>query len=145
MSITGKLILLAIMFFCHIADDYYLQGILSQMKQREWWRRNAPGKLYRNDYMMALFEHAFSWSFVMSMPLLVAAMCAGNEKLMRLLLVSYIVNTIIHAYAGHKNVYGLHISELHVFDHSKSLNEYGMIRPPQSWCYVFSDDNGRIL
>lgn len=102
MSITGKLILLAIMFFCHIADDYYLQGILSQMKQREWWRRNAHGKLYRNDYMMALFEHAFSWSFVMSMPLLVAAMCASNEKLMRLLLVSYIVNTIIHAYTDNR-------------------------------------------
>lgn len=51
----------------------------------------------------------------------------------------------LHAYAGHKNVYGLHISDLHVFEHSKSLNEYGMIRPPQSWCYVFSDDNGRIL
>lgn len=51
----------------------------------------------------------------------------------------------LHAYAGHKNVYGLHISNLHVFEHSKSLNEYGMIRPPQSWCYVFSDDEGRIL
>lgn len=51
----------------------------------------------------------------------------------------------MHRYAGHKTVYGLHISDMHIFDHSKSLLEYGMIRPPQSWCYVYSDDDGRIL
>lgn len=36
MSITWKLLILATMIFCHIADDYYLQGILAQMKQRSW-------------------------------------------------------------------------------------------------------------
>ena len=97
MSVTGKLVLLAIMLFCHIADDYYLQGILSQMKQRGWWEKNAPHSLYRNDYKMALAEHAFSWSFVMATPLLVTALCTGNEALMRFLLGSYIVNTAIHA------------------------------------------------
>ena len=71
MSITGKLVILAIMLFCHIADDYYLQGILSQLKQREWWDKHAPYAMYRNDYRMALFEHAFSWSFVTTVPLLV--------------------------------------------------------------------------
>lgn len=102
MSITEKLILLAVMFFCHIVDDFYLQGLLAQMKQREWWRRNAPGRLYRNDHVMALFEHAFSWSFVMSLPLLVVAVRTDNEGLMQLLLVGYIVNTIIHAYIDNR-------------------------------------------
>lgn len=51
----------------------------------------------------------------------------------------------MHSYAGHDTVYGLHISDLHIFDHSKSLDKYGMVRPPQSWCYVYSDDDGRIL
>ncbi len=97
MSTTGKLVILAIMFFCHIADDYYLQGILAQMKQRAWWEANAPQKLYRHDYRMALAEHAFSWAFVTSVPLLVTALCTANEPLMRFILAAYIVNTIVHA------------------------------------------------
>ena len=97
MSITGKLVILAIMVFCHIADDYYLQGILSRMKQREWWEKHAPHPLYRNDYKMALFEHAFSWSFVTTVPLLVAAMCTANTALMRFVLGAYLVNTPVHA------------------------------------------------
>jgi uncharacterized membrane protein len=97
MSITGKMVILAIMLFCHIADDYYLQGILSQLKQREWWDKHAPYAMYRNDYRMALFEHAFSWSFVTTVPLLVAAMCTANGPLARVVLGSYIINTIVHA------------------------------------------------
>lgn len=96
MSITRKMIILAIMFFCHIADDYYLQGILSQMKQRAWWRRNAPDRLYAHDYLMALAEHAFSWSFVISLPLMTLAVITGNEGLAQHVLLSYFVNTLFH-------------------------------------------------
>ena len=102
MSVTGKLVLLAGMFFCHIADDYYLQGLLAQLKQREWWQKNAPAGLYRNDHVMALFEHAFSWSFVMSLPLLVVAVRTDNEAVMQVLLVGYVVNTAIHAYIDNR-------------------------------------------
>jgi hypothetical protein len=35
-------ILLTAMFFCHIIDDYYLQGWLATGKQRDWWKSNAP-------------------------------------------------------------------------------------------------------
>ena len=31
-------ILILCMFFCHIADDYYLQGWLASAKQKKWWR-----------------------------------------------------------------------------------------------------------
>lgn len=50
------------MIFCHIIDDYYLQGVLAKFKQKEWWKNNCPDKLYRHDYIMALFMHSFSWS-----------------------------------------------------------------------------------
>ena len=59
-----KTVLLLTMLFCHIVDDYYLQGWLAQAKQKEWWKKNAPYRLYKNDYIMALCEHAFSWTFM---------------------------------------------------------------------------------
>lgn len=59
-----KFYLLLIMIFLHIVDDYYLQGILASMKQKSWWEQNAPDKLYNKDYIIALLEHAFSWTFM---------------------------------------------------------------------------------
>lgn len=66
-----NLIILLTMLFCHIVDDYYLQGWLASAKQREWWNKNAPNPLYKNDYTMALFMHSFSWSYMIMLPILV--------------------------------------------------------------------------
>lgn len=60
-----------IMLFYHIVDDYYLQGILANMKQKQWWEENAPAALYKYDYIMALIEHAFSWAFMIMLPIMV--------------------------------------------------------------------------
>ena len=60
--------LLLTMIFCHIVDDYYLQGILASMKQRDWWKKNSPDALYRYDYLMALLMHSLSWSFMIMFP-----------------------------------------------------------------------------
>lgn len=59
-----KLFLLLGMLFLHLVDDYYLQGWLASAKQKSWWEKNAPDKLYSHDYTMALCEHAFSWTFM---------------------------------------------------------------------------------
>ena len=59
-----KIVILIVMFFCHIVDDYYLQGCLANMKQKSWWQIHTSNKLYKYDYIMALLEHAFSWSFM---------------------------------------------------------------------------------
>ena len=38
---------------------------------------------------------------------------------------------------GHKGlVYGWHISDLTIYDKPKDLGDFGIKRPPQSWCYV---------
>ena len=37
---------------------------------------------------------------------------------------------------GFKKNYGWHISDLKIYDKPKELSEFGMKRPPQSWCYV---------
>ena len=95
---SQRLLILFIMIFCHLIDDYKLQGILANMKQRKWWKENADKYLYRNDYKMALIEHAFSWSFTTTLPFLVIAFIQNNELLAVLLIVSYIINTVIHAF-----------------------------------------------
>lgn len=64
-----KTISLLGMLFLHIVDDYYLQGWLASAKQKSWWEKNSPDKLYSYDYIMALCEHAFSWTFaIMAIP-----------------------------------------------------------------------------
>ena len=95
---SQRLLILFIMIFCHLIDDYKLQGILANMKQRKWWKGNANKDLYQNDYKMALIEHAFSWSFTTTLPFLVIAFIQNNELLAVLLMVSYIINTAIHAF-----------------------------------------------
>lgn len=59
------------MIFLHIVDDYYLQGILANMKQRLWWEKNAPDDMYKHDYIVALLMHSMSWSFMIMLPLIV--------------------------------------------------------------------------
>ena len=79
------------MIFAHIVDDYYLQGILAKMKQRKWWQENASSRLYRNDYIVALIMHSFSWSFMITLPTL---FISTNYIIM----VCFIIfNTILHA------------------------------------------------
>ena len=59
-----KILLLLMMIFLHIVDDYYLQGWLASAKQKSYWEQNAPDELYKHDYIMALFMHSFSWAFM---------------------------------------------------------------------------------
>ena len=84
--------ILLFMIFCHIVDDYYLQGWLASAKQKQWWEKNAPDKLYRHDYIAALICHAFSWSFMIMLPIAIA-----TNWNMGWLFFAYPCNLIIHA------------------------------------------------
>ncbi|MCM1439992.1 MAG: DUF3307 domain-containing protein [Roseburia sp.] len=81
------------MLFCHVIDDYFLQGILASMKQKSWWKENAPDKLYSFDYLMALAMHAFSWSFMIQLPIAIAL----NFQVPQSFVFGIISNTIVHA------------------------------------------------
>jgi hypothetical protein len=87
------LILLLSMIFFHIVDDYYLQGWLASAKQRSWWEKNAADNLYKNDYIMALMEHAFSWTFMIYIPIV----AAGSGIPLSMLLLTFAINWSIHA------------------------------------------------
>lgn len=83
------------MIFCHIVDDYYLQGWLASAKQKKWWIENAPNDLYKNDYLMALFCHSFSWSFMIQLPILIYSFYT-HLFIWNILL--FIINVIIHMF-----------------------------------------------
>lgn len=90
-----KLYLLFGMLFLHIVDDYYLQGWLASAKQKSWWEKNSPDKLYVKDYLMALCEHAFSWTFmIMLIPTVYTYVTTG--KISVVLLVDFVLNWAIH-------------------------------------------------
>ena len=91
------LYILCAMLFAHIVDDYYLQGILASMKQKEWWQKQSNYKdLYKNDYKIALILHAFSWSFMIMLPFVIFG------KLTLMMLPFIIVNTITHAFVDNE-------------------------------------------
>lgn len=78
------------MIFAYIADDYYLQGILASLKQKSWWEKQKNYKpMYKYDYIVALIMHAFSWSFMISLPILYF----GFTKW---IIIAILLNTIIH-------------------------------------------------
>ena len=90
----NKIFILLAMIFLHIIDDYKLQGILASMKQKKWWEeQNGYMKLYKNDYIPALIEHSFSWTFMIMLPIAIML----NFSIGWWIIV-YIANTIIHAF-----------------------------------------------
>jgi hypothetical protein len=91
-SNVDKLLVLFTMMFLHIVDDYYLQGWLASAKQKSWWEKNAPDKLYKHDYIIALFMHSFSWSFMVMMPTTVYLLLHGRTWFPLL----YVLNLVIH-------------------------------------------------
>ena len=91
-----QIILLFCMLFCHIVDDYYLQGWLASAKQKSWWEKNCPKPLYKYDYIVALFEHAFSWTFMIHVPLIVTMVITGKSIALSLFLLLFIINWGIH-------------------------------------------------
>ena len=80
------------MIFLHIVDDYYLQGILAQMKQKKFWKEQAPDELYKYDYIWALIMHAFSWTFMIMLPLIFVSPISPAFY------VIFVVNLAVHAY-----------------------------------------------
>jgi hypothetical protein len=90
----NKIFILLAMIFLHIIDDYKLQGILASMKQKKWWKEQKEyKKLYRHDYIPALIEHSFSWTFMIMLPIAIVLHLNIGWWIF-----AYIVNMVIHAF-----------------------------------------------
>ena len=91
------------MVFCHIVDDYYLQGWLASAKKQKWWETNCPSEKYKDDWVAALLCHSLSWSFMINLPLIVFSLYTENTGVGMAIFfcLSYSVNAIIHMIVDH--------------------------------------------
>ena len=98
-----QLVILIAMLYFHIIDDYYLQGFLAQAKQKSWWMENFPEALYKYDFVVALIEHAFSWTVSIHLPLFLAHQFFGiTFGISEVSMVGiFILNLFIHAITDH--------------------------------------------
>lgn len=83
-----------LMIFCHIIDDYVLQGWLASAKQKEWWKKNAPDVLYEHDWSCALLMHSLSWSFAIMLPIAIVQGFYVEADFLYM----FIINTAVHAF-----------------------------------------------
>ena len=95
-----------IMILLHIIDDFVLQPIcLSKLKQKSFWETYVKDdEKYKFDYKVALVIHALSWAIMIHLPLMVIG---GSEYGM---LLSVIINTIIHAWIDDEKANKLNIT-----------------------------------
>lgn len=93
-----KIFILIVMLFCHTIADYNLQGWLASAKQKSYWEENAPDKMYRYDYIMALIMHSISWSSMIMLPLMIYLLYSGDigDSLI-VTFILFIVNIFLHA------------------------------------------------
>lgn len=102
----NKIFVLLAMIFLHIIDDYRLQGILASMKQKKWWEEQKEYKnLYKYDYIPALIEHSFSWTFMIMLP--IAIVLRFNIGWWA---IAYIANMVIHAFVDNLKANALKIN-----------------------------------
>lgn len=105
------LFLLCCMFYLHIVDDFYVQGLLAKLKQKLWWREHYPDSLYAHDWLIALFLHAFSWAFTIMLPITVHMIYIGKNNTV-FYGIALCLNICIHAITDHIKANRLQISLL---------------------------------
>ena len=88
--------ILLFMILLHIIDDFVLQPIsLSNLKQKKWLeKQEGYSDKYKDDYKVALAIHSISWSIMIHIPLVIMFPSLGQLAL----LISFIVNAVIHYY-----------------------------------------------
>lgn len=94
----SKTFVFLFMLFCHVFDDYFLQGCLANMKQKRWWTDNpdpvARQPKYRNDYIMALLMHSVSWSFMVMLPVAIY----HDFNIGGMFVFNYVIGVLVHAF-----------------------------------------------
>lgn len=94
--------ILLLMIFMHIVDDYYLQkGLLCFMKTKSWWREDKNYKpMYKFDYIVGLLVHSFSWSFMISIPIIfnTPVVLLRSTRIEVIYSIIFFVNMFIHAF-----------------------------------------------
>ena len=86
------------MLFCHIVDDFYLQGILAKMKQKSWWQEQTVISMYQKDWLPALIAHGMSWSFMIMLPCNIYSLIYKPNSLYYFIPLAFTYNVFIHCW-----------------------------------------------
>lgn len=61
---------LLLMILMHFVADFMFQSDwMANAKQKDWWEKEYPNKLYKNDYIAVLVAHSFIWTFFIMLPM----------------------------------------------------------------------------
>ena len=85
------------MLFLHTLDDFHLQGALVNLKQRKYWLKNSPSDLFKYDYLVALFVHSFSWTFMTMLPIVIYYRSTLDSIIIKYVVI-FIINVMCHAF-----------------------------------------------
>lgn len=97
-----------LMIFCHVIADYNLQGWLASAKQKEWWEKNSPEKMYSKDYIWALLMHSFSWSFMIMLPIaLIHYRFDIDGIFVYVFVLNFILHTLVDDIKANKKLFNL--------------------------------------
>ena len=112
----NTLFVILCMIFMHVVADYNLQGWLASAKQKSYWQENAPEKLYKYDYIMALIMHSISWTFMIMLPIAYYKPLSISV----LFAIIFVINVAVHAIVDHlkaniKVINLWHDQLLHIF------------------------------
>ena len=79
--LTYKIFILIVMIFLHIIEDFHLQGILANMKQKIWWEKELikshmyysekTWKKYKYDYVISLIVHSLENAIFVTLPIII--------------------------------------------------------------------------
>ena len=103
-DIVMEILCLIAMCFMHVLEDFHLQGLLGQLKQKQVWvdycrRESFSFTKYKNDYKVCLFWHAFEWTCFMMAPIYILScfyFCMDTLGIWVPIFIMFCVNIYIH-------------------------------------------------
>lgn len=107
--LTYKAFIFIAMVLLHILEDFHLQGILANMKQKSWWQSECvklgityESSKYRRDHVVSLIVHALENSIFITLPLIIDGLIATfttnpNNSLFIGWAFIIFANTVVHA------------------------------------------------
>ena len=106
---------LLLMIFLHIVDDFYLQGPLAKFKQLKWWVDQFDNYeeflKYRIDYNIALFIHAFSWTFMVMLPITILFYGTLDWKYYLVFEINWMIHVIVDDLKANKRKINLCVDQ----------------------------------
>ena len=114
----------AVCFILHLIADFNLQGMLGNLKMKEWWQKNHPDKMYEHDYLTAGWLHAYFWSCFTFLPL------AVTDFYKWAVLFNMLIHFLIDHLKANKRCISLTIDQLlHMAQISVTLQVFNCLQP----------------